>query len=117
MEARLCAGWLLPVKPCRRTRVWKDAFLEPRQENMVELEALCAMQRCQRDGGALVVAIGIADQRSAVEKIMECLARLGAFRHGVYQLAQVFRTRSVFRRVSFLEHLKVSGLIQYQAQK
>src|SRR5207245_10081336 len=79
-----------------RARVWKDAFLDPRQENMVKLEALCAVQRCQRDRGALVVAIGIADQRSAVEKIMECLARLGAFRHGGYQLAPGFRTPSLF---------------------
>ena len=68
-----------------------DAFFHAGQEDVIEFEALGAVQRDQRDAGLAFEGIGVADERGGVEKIGERFAALGAFGDGAGEFFAGFR--------------------------
>ncbi len=93
--------------------VRQHAFFEPREKDGVELEALGAVQRHQRDGNVFLVFVGVADERGVIEQIFERLPLLGGFRHGVGKLAQIFGARSVLDIVLLLDPVEIAGAIEH----
>ena len=69
------------------------------------------MQRHQRHARVGVVLVGVADQRSVVEKFSERFAALLRILRGVGEFLQVFNTREGFGRAFFFERADVSGAV------
>ena len=90
----------------------QQPFLEAREKYGVEFEALRAMQRHQRNGDGLVVFVGIARERGVIEQILERLALLGGFGHGVREFAQIFRARRVLEIVLLLDPIEITGAVE-----
>ena len=77
----------------KRSRVRKQAFFQAAQKHQRELQSFGGVQGHQRDLGALVVGVGIADQRGMVEKLVESLAAVARIHGGIDQFAQVLDAR------------------------
>ena len=75
------------------------------------------MQGHQRDLGALVVGVGVADQRGVVEELVERFAAVARIHGGVHQFAQVFDAGVGLGRVFFFELLDVAGAVDQEFQK
>ena len=87
----------------------QQAFFEAGEKDGVEFEALGAVQSHQRDGDGVVVFVGIAGERGAVEDVFERLALLGGFGHGVGEFAEVFRARGMLEIVLLLDPIEITG--------
>ena len=81
-----------------RTGMREDAFLEAGEEDVIEFEALGGVQREQREWGALVEVVGVADEGGAVEEIGKRFATLGAVGDSVHEFADVVGAGDIFRR-------------------
>src|SRR5256885_5134926 len=78
------------------TAVWADAFFHAGQENVVEFEALGAVERDERDAGLVFEGVGVADERGCVEEIGEGFTGVHAFGDGASEFFEVFDARDVF---------------------
>ncbi len=94
----------------------EQSFLQAAQEDQRELQALGRVQGHERDLGALVVGVGVADQGGVVEKLIESFAAVARIHGGVHQFAQIFNAGIGFRRVFFLQQLDVAGAVDEKFQ-
>src|SRR3990172_6106618 len=101
----------------KRTAVGKQTLLQPYQENSVELRALGAVQRHQRDRSRGIVVVGVADQGGAVEEVFHRLAPRLALGGGLDQLAQVFQPPVGLRGVLLFQPVFVATLAQNVLQR
>ncbi len=101
----------------QRARVRKQAFFQSDQEDQRKLQALGRVQRHQRDARALVVLIGVADQRGVVEKFRQRLAAVARIHGRIHQFAQVLDARQRLRRVFPFQQLDVAGAIDQELQQ
>ena len=94
----------------------EQSFFQASEEDQRKLQALGRVQGHQRDLGALVVSIGIADQRGVVEKLIESFAAVARIHGGVHQFAQILHAGVGLRRVFLLEQLDVTGAVDEKFQ-
>src|SRR5258708_21293610 len=66
----------------QRTAMWGDAFFHSSQEHMVELQALGAVQRDQRNAGFTFKHVRVADQGGGVKKVGKRFPIFYTFRDG-----------------------------------
>ena len=95
----------------------KEAFFHSSENHQRKLQSLGRVQRHQRDLRALVVLIGVADQCSVIEKLIERLAAIARVHGRIHQFAQVLDARESFRRVFFFELLDVSRAVDQEFKK
>ena len=69
------------------------------------------MKRHQRDLGASVVVVRVADQCGMVEKLVEGFAAVARIHGGVHQFAKVFDAGESLRRVFFFQQLDVARAV------
>ena len=91
----------------------QQPFFEPRQVDGVELQALGAVQRHQRDGYVFLILIGIRCEGGAVEQIFERLALFGGFGHGVGKFAKILGAGGVLEVVLLLHPVEQAGAVQH----
>ena len=70
------AFFLDGIRLKERTGVGKEAFFHTAQKDERKLEALGGVKGHQRDLGALVVSISVADQGGVIEKLVERFAAI-----------------------------------------
>ncbi len=98
-------------------RVRKESFFEAAKEDQRELQALGGMEAHERDLGALVVVVGVADEGGVVEELVESFAAVARVHGRINQFAQVFDAGEGFGRVFFFEELDVAGAVDQEFQQ
>ena len=94
----------------------EQSFLQASQEDQRELQALGRVQGHERDLGALVISISIADQGGVVEKLVESFPAVARIHRGIHQFAQIFNAGVGFWCVFFLQQLDVTGAVYKKFQ-
>ena len=89
----------------------KQAFFHSGKNHQRKLQPLGRVQRHQCDLRVLVVLIGIANQRSVIEELLERLPAIARVHGRVHQFAQVLDPRVSLRRVFFFQLLDVSRAV------
>ena len=74
------------------------------------------MQSHQRDLSPLLVSIGIADQSSVIQKLIEGFAAVFRIHRGVDQFVNVLNPRKSFRRIFFFKKPDVSSAVDQEFQ-
>ena len=89
----------------------KQAFFQAAEENEWKFEALRGMQSHEGDLRALIISIGVADECSVVEKLVERLAAILGIHGGVHQFADILNPRIRLGRVFIFEKLDITSSI------
>src|SRR5262249_10921810 len=95
-----------------RAAVWADAFFHAGKKNVIEFEALGAMQRDERDAGLVFERVGVAYERSCIQKIGERFARVHAFGDGSREFFKIFDAGDIVRRIAVAQHAHVTGFVE-----
>jgi len=97
--------------------VREQAFFESAEKDQGKLQALGRMQAHQRNLRALVIVVGVGDEGSVVEELIERLAAVTGVGGRVHQFAQVFDAREGFRRVLGFEKPDVAGAVDEELEQ
>ena len=87
----------------------KQAFLPAGQEHVVEFETLRRMQRHQRHGVVLGVAVTVHHQRDVFEEALQVLE----FLHRAHQLLEVLEPSGGVGGTVLLPHLGIAALVEH----
>ena len=96
-----------------RPLVRKEPVFPAGQEDGLEFQPLCRMQRHDVDGIELGILLGVHDQRDMLQEGAQALILL----HGADQLLQVLEPAGRFRRAVVLPHRGVAGFVQHDLGK
>ena len=94
----------------------KQPLFQATQKHERELKALGGVQCHQCDLRTLVIGVGVAYQRSVIEKLVKRLPAIARVHGRVHQFPQVLDARVSLRRVFILEQLDVTGSINKKFQ-
>ena len=94
----------------------KQPFFQAAEEYQRKLKTFGCVQSHESDLGAFVVSVGVADQGSVIEKLVQSLAAVAGIHGGIHQFAQVLDSRVGLGRVFLLEQLDVTSPVNQKFQ-
>ena len=97
--------------------MWKQPLLHSAQQHQRELQSFGRMQRHQGHPAVRLVVVGIADQRSVIQKLRQRLAALFRILRGICKFLQVFNAREGFRRAFLFKRPDIAAAIDDEADQ
>ncbi len=95
----------------------KQSLFKAAEKHQGKLQSLGGVQAHQRDLRTLVIIVGVCNERSMVQELVERFPAVARISSGVDQFAQVFDARESFRRILLFEQLDVAGAIDQELEQ